>query len=81
MFFGARGQQAGRRYASPLAGLLGPASLCSLVWPCGPRLRSAGPHIQFFSFGGILRRLILGGIQATGIHLAGGKAAAGNSQI
>ena len=25
-FFGARGQQAGRRYAAPLAGLLGPAA-------------------------------------------------------
>ena len=27
-FFGARGQQAGRRYAAPLAGLLGPAAAC-----------------------------------------------------
>ncbi|EJF54150.1 hypothetical protein SapgrDRAFT_2491 [Saprospira grandis DSM 2844] len=40
---GPAASKAGRRYAAPLAGLLGPAALRALVWPYRPRLRSAGP--------------------------------------
>jgi len=52
---------AGRRYAAPLAGLLGPSenfAKARFLWSgLRPRLRSAGPLTQFFSFGRFLRRL------------------------
>ena len=55
--FGARGRlgfaSVGRRYASPLAGLLGPAFFryAQKTWSgLRPRLRSAGPAQPFFQF-------------------------------